>query len=256
MADKPDSSTENRGKTPPEWDFPDDGRNGSMVYPQFDGTRTRSGHVLIFDDTKDREHITLQHRTGTMFQFLPDGALHIVAHKGQFIQVFGESRVKITGAQDITVDGDASMKVKGAQNITVDGDVTMAVKGKYTVTAQSMNMTIAEQMDTVAGSETKKIDGSSTTQVVGAVSIMSKGGALFGSTGDDVGIGSAKNLGLVAAGTLSAKSTGQTSIKAAGPIALDGSTIHQNSGNSLDAVTQVRPAKPAPASSEPDVSTA
>jgi hypothetical protein len=116
MADKPDSSTENRLRSPYEWDFPPDGRDGSMVYPQFDGTRTRSGHVLIFDDTKDREHITLQHRTGTMFQFLPDGALHIVAHKGQFIQVFGESRVKITGAQDITVDGDASMKVKGAQN--------------------------------------------------------------------------------------------------------------------------------------------
>lgn len=250
---KPPSSKESRKETPPEWDFPDDARSGSMVYPQFDGTRTRSGHVMIFDDTRDKEHITLQHRSGTMFQFMPDGALHVVAHKGQFIQVFGESRVKITGAQDITVDGDASMKVKGAQNITVDGDVTMAVKGKYTVTAQSMNMTIAEQMDTVAGSETKKIDGSSTTQVVGAVSIMSKGGALFGSTGDDVGIGSGKNLGLVAAGTFSAKSTGQTSIKADGPISMDGSQIHQNSGNSLDAVDQVRPDKPAPAASEPDL---
>lgn len=249
---KPPSSTEDRKQTPKTWDFPKDAREGAMVYPQYDATRTRSGHVFVLDDTKHKEHITLQHRSGTMIQFMPDGAIHIVAHKGQFVQVFGESRVKITGAQDITVDGDASLKVKGSQNLTVDGDVTLAVKGKYTVTADSVNMTVAGQMDTVAGSETKKIAGSAVTQVVGAMTFNSEGGAVFGSSGTDVGITSGGNLGLAAKGTLSTYSKGQTSIKAEGaPIALDGSQIHQNSGNSLNAPDQVNPKEPEKPAEEP-----
>lgn len=247
---KESSSKENRGKTPSEWGCPKDARLGSLKYPQYAATRTRSGHVFILDDTMNKEHVTLQHRSGTMIQFLPDGALHIVAHKGQYLQIFGESRVKITGAQDITVDGDASFKVKGSQNMTIDGDVTLAVKGKYTVTAKSLNMTIAENMDTVAGSETTKIDGSSTKQVVGAMSMISKGGATFGSSGDDVGIGSGKNLGLAAVGTLSTQSIGQTSIKSSGIVAVDGSQIHHNSGLSNSAINEVAPAKPRSTESE------
>jgi uncharacterized protein YaiE (UPF0345 family) len=252
MAQKKDSAEgEIRGETPDDWNGPEDARKGAGQYPNYWVRKTRSGHTFIFDDTQDKEHITLQHRSGAMLQMMPDGAIQIVAHRGQYNLVFGESRVKITGAQDITVDGDASFKVKGNQNMTVDGDSTLAIKGKYTVTAKSMNTTVAENMDTVAGSKTEKIDGSSTTQVAGAASIVSKGGMTLGSTGDDVGIGSGKNLGLAAKGTLSTKSDGQTSMKATGDIAVDGARILQNSGASKDAVQEVAPSQPDPNAAEP-----
>lgn len=246
MATKKDSSAGlPRGQTPPKWDGPEDARKSKEAakYPNVWTRKTRSGHVITLDDSKDNESITIQHRSGAMIQFMPDGAVQFVANKGQYVNIFGESRVKITGAQDITVEGDASFKVKGGHNMTVDGDSTLAIKGKYTVTAQSMNTTIAEQMDTVAGSKTEKIDGSSTTQVAGAASIVSKGGMTLGSTGDSVGIGSGKNLGLAAKGTLSTQSIGKTSIKATGDVAVDGARIYNNSNQSETAVDQVVPAK-------------
>lgn len=254
MAKKDTAQGESRGVTPDDWNGPQDAREGSMEYPNYWVRKTRSGHTMIFDDTQGKEHITFQHRSGAMIQMMPDGAVQMVAHKGQYNLVFGESRVKITGAQDITVDGDASFKVKGNQNMTVNGDSTVAVKGKYTLTAKSMNTTVAENMDTVAGSKTEKIDGSSTTQVVGAATITSKGGMTLGSTGDDVGIGSAKNLGIVAKGTLSTKSDGKTSIKAAGDFAADGAKILMNSNASDDAVQQVKPSPPEPTQVEPTYS--
>jgi hypothetical protein len=151
MAAKPESSTEDRGKTPPTWSTPKDAREGSGEYPNCSVRKTRSGHVIMIDDTKDKEHLTFQHRSGSMLQFLPDGAIQSVANKGRFDTTFGEYRSKVTGAQDTTVDGDSSTITKGDVNTTTYGNSVQAVNGSMVSVADSLNQSVKNQADLKAG---------------------------------------------------------------------------------------------------------
>lgn len=255
MAKEDSGNGQDRSKTPSKWTGPKDSREDALEYPNYWTRKTRSGHSITYDDTKDKESITIQHRSGSMLQLMPDGALQMVTNKGKFEFVFGENRVQITGAQDVTVKGAASMKIEGDYNTTINGNMNMSVKGDYSMTAKSMNTVVAEQMDTVAGSETKKIEGSSTTQVQGAASILSAKGMTVGSTGDALALGAGTNLGMLASGQIATKSGGKTSIKASGMVAVDGSQIHHNSGLSEEAADVVVTTPASPSSPEPGYDT-
>ena len=93
----------------PGGDIRDKKSSGSV--DQFINTKTTSGHSFTMDDSKGAEHVTIQHRTGSSIQFNPDGSVHYTTHNGKYEMVFGEDRVTITGAHDITVKGDASLRV-------------------------------------------------------------------------------------------------------------------------------------------------
>ncbi len=251
MVDRKTSSKDTAKETPKKWDQFEDARKNpkSGKYPNVWTRKTRSGHVLTMDDSEGGEHMTMQHRSGSMLQFLPDGGVMIVSHNGQQQVVLGENRMWVSGAHDITVEGDASIKVKGSYNATVDGDFNVAAKGAFNITAKSMNQVISEQFDLVAGSKTEKINGSSVSQVHGALSMSSKYGFTAVSTGDSVAIGGASEVAIRSGGQTAIQSGGQTSIKAGGSVAMDGSQIHLNSGESK-AVAEVLNMKAAPAASK------
>mgnify|MGYP006273175339 CR=1 FL=1 len=243
MAETP-SSTRNRKKTPPTYDTPQDARQKGGKYPNYWTRKTRSGHTILLDDTNGNEHITIQHRSGTLLQFMPDGALHIVSHKGRYDVTFGEHSVTVTGAQDTTVNGDVSLKAWGDSNKTVYGNATTSVKGHSVETSTSKSTTVTEGHDSVVGWETKKVDNSSTEQVQGAKSIISHYGMTIASTGDSVAIGATDTLGMKSGGQTAIESGGLFSLVANGNvIALDGAKIYINSGvsNKASDVTTMKP---------------
>ena len=97
-------------------------QKGSGTYPNQWVYKSRSGHNLVIDDSQGQESVTLQHRSGSAVQMLPDGAVQITAHNSLYTMVFGENRITVTGAQDITVKGDCSLRVFGELNETVHGN--------------------------------------------------------------------------------------------------------------------------------------
>ena len=104
-----------RKRSPKKYKVRKDSRSESKAgqYPNYMSYKSRSGHSLIFDDTAGQETVTLQHRSGTAVQMNPDGGLTMTTHNGKYEVVFGEDRLTISGAQDITVKGDASLRVYG-----------------------------------------------------------------------------------------------------------------------------------------------
>jgi hypothetical protein len=144
------------------------GRENSGDYPNYWSHKTRSGHSFIMDDSDGNESVTLQHRSGAAVQMLPNGAMHLVSHNGQYNVVFGENRMTISGAQDITVKGDASLRVYGDYNLTVHGDMNTTVTGDYNMTAKNRNQLIRGNMDTVAKNKTEKLSGNKVTTVHGS----------------------------------------------------------------------------------------
>lgn len=250
-------SDESLDTTPKKMDFPEDSRKkkGAGTYPNYYSHKTRSGHLLIFDDSQGAEHVTLQHRTGTTLQMQNDGALVITASKGHYQVTFGPNRMEIRGAQDIHVTGDASLKIDGNYNMTVGKDMNMTVMGDLTMTAKNMNQTVRGNIDTQAKNKTEKIEGSSSSQSQGALSILSEGGVTIGSRTSSVAILAAKQIGVYAkGGELMMKSGGKATLWSAGSdVAIEGSpNVWINSGKHDDVqgkFTQDKAKVPTP---EPD----
>jgi hypothetical protein len=242
--------------TPPKWEGPEDARTkkGAGTYPYYYTTRTRSGHVFTLDDSEGHESVTLQHRGGSMVQFMPDGAVQFVSQNGQYNFIFGENRVKITGAYDVTVEGGGSLRVKGDYNTTVMGNHNMTVNGDYNMTAKNFNAEIRGDMDLSAKSMTAKMEGSAEISAHGILSLGGDTGVALTSTGSSVGIGASTDVSIKAKGgkmsletgtTLDVKAVGLAALSTSGNftikgglIALDGGpNIRMNEGIAKDAKT-------------------
>jgi hypothetical protein len=145
-----DSTENQRSPSPPKYSMPEDARKKPSEYPNYWVRKTRSGHVVMMDDTKGNEHLTIQHRSGTMMQFLPDGALHISTNKGRYDTTFGEQRTKVTGSSDLTASG-VSIRAKageaaggGKVAVTADKDFELAASESATLVTNKMSVAAGE----------------------------------------------------------------------------------------------------------------
>lgn len=161
--------------TPPKWDGPEDARKakGAGKYPNYYMNRSRSGHVFMMDDSKGAESVTLQHRSGSMLQMLPDGKVNMTTQNGKYELVFGENRIKITGAYDITVNGNASLKVDGDYNMTVARNMNVTVEGDYNITSKNSKQTVRDNSVLTAKTMTNAIQNNISIQsALGSMSLL------------------------------------------------------------------------------------
>ena len=198
MAGSPQSKNKNKAhKTPDDgYDHHEDARKqkGSGTYPNQWVYKSRSGHSMIFDDSQGNESITLQHRSGSALQMLPDGSVQITAHNSLYTMVFAENRVTVTGAQDVTVKGDCSLRVFGELNETVHGNYNLTVLGDYNMTAKNHNRQVRGSIDTHAKNETKKLEGSSAMTAQGGIAMVAAKSAGMYSQGDQLHFGAASGI--------------------------------------------------------------
>jgi hypothetical protein len=223
------------GTTPKDFKTPPDARDTGGEYPNQYIKKTSSGHVLIMDDTLGSEHITMQHRSGSMVQFTPDGRITFIAQSGQYSVIFGENRMLITGAHDVVVEGMASMKVKGDYNTTVEGNYNMVVHGDMNMTMKNLNQTVRGDYHMTAKEMTMKMEGSSEISSHGITNLSSDGGLALTSTGDSVAMGAAKNVAIKAKVDVMVQSSGSTHVKSASAMNLQTSAKLSLKGGTIAA---------------------
>jgi hypothetical protein len=122
------------------------------VYPFNNAKSTPSGHLFEFDDTKERERIRLQHRTGTFIEMQPNGdEVHKVYGDGYEITV-KDKHVLIQGQCVIEILGDATIHIAGDKTETVDGSVSQHIKGNFTQIVEGISSVTSQgNMEISAG---------------------------------------------------------------------------------------------------------
>ena len=168
-----------------KWDLPKDQRESGEKYPNYNVTKSVSGHTIMMDDSEGSESLTIQHRTGSLLQFQADGSIIFRNEKNKYEVTFGDNKVLITGCQDVTVNGGASLKVEGDYDMTVNGNMNMAVKGNMeTVVNGNQNTLIKGNQDTaVDGARTTKVKGNSEHTTEGKTYVGADGGVRVEATG-------------------------------------------------------------------------
>lgn len=203
------------GNTPKEWKTPPDARESGGEYPNYYIKKSRSGHVFVMDDSEGSEHVTLQHRSGAMIQFTPDGKITFVSQNGQYNIVFGENRMLVTGAYDVTVEGSGSLNVDKDYDVTVKGNYNMVVHGDMNMTVKNMNQTIRGDYHMTAKDMTMKMEGSSEISSHGISTLSSDGGLALASTGDSIAMGAKQTIAVKAGKDVMVQSSGSTHVKSA-----------------------------------------
>jgi hypothetical protein len=96
-------------------------------YPFNKAQTTESGHSFEMDDTRGRERIRLQHRTGTFIEMHPNGD---EVHK-----VYGDGYEITVADKNVLIEGHCSVQIKGDSVLNIDGDYTIAVAKDFKVHA-------------------------------------------------------------------------------------------------------------------------
>ena len=169
------------------WDQPEIAY--ASQYPNNHVYESESGHILEFDDTSAAERIHLQHKTGSSFEYNPNGDRVQIVKGDDYMLMSGANKVDIQGASDISIGGrhklyinksgetgnhydiqvgananvniqvdDGSVNLitkQGSINVNAGGDYNVKVGGNYTMT--------------VAGNRTITTEGSTTDNTTGAV---------------------------------------------------------------------------------------
>lgn len=212
-------------ETPAKWNECQDSRTlpAAGKYPNYWCHKTRSGHVFMMDDSKGAESVTIQHRTGSMIQIMPDGKVHMRAQKGQHTVVFGENRMYVTGAYDITVDGSTSITSKGDFNIN-SKNIKMTATEDMSINAKNLNLIPSEALSIVSQSMTAKIKGpAEIISTQGSMMIFGEKGFSAGSYAGETVLVSSGDMGLESKnGRLIAQSGSKMSLKSGSTLAMKG----------------------------------
>lgn len=131
---------------------PDSSDTAESVYPFVHTTQTESGHFKIMDDSPGKERIRTQHRTGTYYEMLADGA-HVQKIMGNgFEIVVQDKNVLVYGNCSITVHGNAVFDIKGDAVAGIAGDMHLDVSGESTITSSGdINILSSGEIDITAG---------------------------------------------------------------------------------------------------------
>jgi len=138
-------------------------RKNSSDYKNASIKRTKSGHVLMFDDALGEERILLMHKNGYGIEMRQDGTMIMRAENNIITKVGGSSVFMIEGdlkvsCKNIEVDatGDLDMRVTGDYNLNVGGDKKETITGSVVETIHKNKASIVsgDIKDIVTGTRT------------------------------------------------------------------------------------------------------
>ena len=159
------------------------------IYPNNHVYESESGHILEFDDTADKERIHLYHKTGSSFEYNPNGDRVQIIKGIDYKLTSSHNLVNIEGRSDISIGGrhkifinkdgaadnnyDIQVGPNANINIQVDqGDINLVTKqGKVNVNSGGdYNVKVGGNYTmTVAGNRTITTEGTTVDNTTGAV---------------------------------------------------------------------------------------
>lgn len=135
-------------------------------------TRTRSGHYIEYNDNEGAEHLTFQHRAGSMMQMQADGSVRFVSQNGMMgFEITGEGYVKVTGAYNIVATGDVTVR---AQNLDFHSEknTTFTVGETLTIAAKNMATTVSEKYELTSKSTALRSSENSVFTAGGQITVL------------------------------------------------------------------------------------
>lgn len=183
------------------------GGPGDDVNPEYTRAQiqeTKSGHVIMMDDTSGNEKVLIKHKTGAGVELNKDGTVNIRSKNNMVFSVDANGVMIFEGDLRISCKN-LKMDATGDLDLNVGGDMSVTVAGDYKETVYGAHRT------NVTGNRGEVIQGNSSSTILG-----SKTNTTFGSFSDVVKGDYRQTI----AGSWSAAVSGQTKVTSETEIAL------------------------------------
>ena len=221
-------------------------------YPH-NSTRTfQSGHIEEFDSTPGSERVAIKHRTGTGYEYGPDGNEVHTVNKDRYTAILGNDSIIVNGRVNIYVEGNAgitasniSLRARNDLNIMAGGNMNLNISGNINeVVSGSKQSTIqGDSAEAVSGYKNVGVDGDY-KQTAASNTLQSDEGNMNLLSMNNTNLISQQNTNMISAakitqiaeGDLSITSSGEAHIGAEGDTTLYSSaalTTHGESSNSV-----------------------
>ena len=244
------------------WDEPESAFRGA--YPYNKVTQTESGHIIEIDDTPGSERIHIYHRSGTYVEIDANGSVikrtkgssyEIIDRNGK-ISIAGRADISVNGACNIFVGNDANIEVEGDVNLTCHNDITAMAGGtlnlsateEVNITSSNVNIQAYNLMNLSSNAalnlhSTYSVHMSANANVhIDSVDVFQNATTNYNQadnihikSNESIFVESDTDININAGGALYNQAGDVISNQAGGQFSADGSAIHLNSGNSVDA---------------------
>jgi len=131
--------------------------------------RSRSGHLIILDDTSGKEQITIQDKTAK------NSIVINSKDKSMTIKAEGDLILEAGGKFTVTSKGDASVESKAKATISSQGALSVESKQKATVKSGPGELALQASGTALKGT-TVEVNGSAKTDVKGGAMVQIQGG--------------------------------------------------------------------------------
>jgi len=244
------------------WDEPESAFRGA--YPYNKVTQTESGHIIEMDDTPGSERIHIYHKSGTYVEIDANGSMvkrtkgssyEIIDRNGK-ISIAGRADISVNGACNIFVGNDANIEVEGDVNLTCHNDITAMAGGtlnlsateEVNITSSNVNIQAYNQMNlssnvalnlhstySVHMSANANVHIDSVDLFQNATTNYNQADNIHIKSNESIFVESDTDININAGGALYNQAGDVISNQAGGQFSADGSAVHLNSGNSVDA---------------------
>jgi uncharacterized protein YcbK (DUF882 family) len=244
------------------WDEPESAFRGA--YPYNKVTQTESGHIIEMDDTPGSERIHIYHKSGTYVEIDANGSMvkrtkgssyEIIDRNGK-ISIAGRADISVNGACNIFVGNDANIEVEGDVNLTCHNDITAMAGGtlnlsateEVNITSSNVNIQAYNLMNLSSNVQlnlhsTYSVNMSANANVhIDSVDVFQNATTNYNQadnihikSNEGIFVESDTDININAGGALNNQAGGAISNQAGGEFSADGSAVHLNSGNSVDA---------------------
>lgn len=150
--------------------------------------RTKTGHMLEFDDTEGAERVQIHHSSGAHIEIMPDGSINlategrILTRSGHREEVVINKSIETTGGSDRVVEGDINDTVSGKSTTTITGESIVSlgglnadINGSIDVTASVLRASMDNLFEVTAG-------GDISLSAFGDIDLVSAGKGLLSAT--------------------------------------------------------------------------
>lgn len=112
------------------------------IYPNNKVIETTSGHIIEIDDTPGAERLHVMHRTGTFYEFHPDGSLVSKVKGTNYSVTLKDYNIHVYGNCNLNVDGNMTETIKGNKVSNITGTYTINCKSYSLSTKTTYNAKI------------------------------------------------------------------------------------------------------------------
>lgn len=124
--------------------------------------KSRSGHVIILDDTSGQEQIIIRDKTGEDEIIIDSKEKNLTINIGNNITIEAKGKINQTSTQDTTMESKAKLTIKSTSNMTIETQGNMSLKS-------TGNMTLEATGSLSLKGLTTKVEGNTMTELKGAI---------------------------------------------------------------------------------------